>query len=224
MSRRKQRPKSSPAPSTGKTTRPARRTAIAVTLVILAIVIGIAIVRLGWPLRGEHAALTEPDLHDPLHSMASAEAYQRGRLLLNSHRSSEAIPYLRSAIATAESPDWQMHLDLSSALYNSAFEIESWKGLPRARVRTSVARIACVREMLAEVSKADALCRTPADHAEVQHSLALSWQAWGFYWEAYLAHREAVQSAPSNETYLRDGQGLEALMRDPEQPLTITSR
>lgn len=224
MSRRKRKPAPTAVPSSGSARRPSRGLAIAATLVILTVLIGIAISRLGWPLRNRNEVQTTPELHDPQQAIASADAYQKGRALLNTHRSEEAIPYLRRAIATAESPDWHMHLDLSSALYNATFEIELWKGIPRARIHPSVTRIAYVREMLAEASKADALCRTAEEHAEVQHSLALSWQAWGFFWEAYLAHREAIQAAPHNPTYLRDGQGLEAMMRDPEQPLAPMSR
>lgn len=149
-------------------------------------------------------------------AMGPVEAFARGAALADSGLARESLPYLHRAVAAPGAP-WQAWRAYASALHNVAMSgaVEPQAGAA-APPRSSVERVALMREALAQIDRAIALTNSPAERAIAQLTRAQFLRTWGFSWDALQDFHMAGELDPA----WRD-QGLfyATMMREPLRPL-----
>jgi hypothetical protein len=181
---------------------------IAAALVTLALLAG-----LWWSRRGTAPAPSAPV--DPLADLPVEQAYDTAIRLVNEGHSKQSLPYFEHARRGAAELTMRFHYNYGAALFNSLFETEPLAGVERPAWRTSDARVAAMRECLAQKLEAVNAATTPQDRAYYADRLARILQVWGFQWEAYLWYRQAAQLDPSNRHYARRADAFLDILANP---------
>ena len=138
-----------------------------------------------WMLAPPRAPVAPP----PLDPRDAELAYERGLDLAKAGRHRESVPEFRGALHAR--PDlWNFHHDYATALFNTAHESRSHLGRLEPVMRSSVERVALIREGLTELEAARQRARDPREHALIIHTRAQVFKAWGLPWNAFESFSE----------------------------------
>ena len=159
------------------------------------------------------AALAAPD---PLANVAPHEAYQIGNRLIREGRSSEAIPYFRRAFVDLRQDFYGIHFGLAAALRNATLQDTVRRGLVQPVTRSSVERVAMLKEALVEFERASRLAETPSQMVEVTRAVSQILGNWGFAWDAFALYRQA-QHADSTGELADRADMLQQILEHPER-------
>jgi hypothetical protein len=144
-------------------------------------------------------------------------AYREGARLYTEKHYLEAAPYFRRIGALLPSPPREYHLQIADVLGRAA--LESRRDAPLPATRSSVERIAMLREALAHLDAAERLSRAPREVAEVRAWRANLMRVWGFPWEALYGLRSAVD-ADSSWSVVEGSAGLFTYrLHHPDRPI-----
>lgn len=97
----------------------------------------------------------------------------------------------------AGSATWVVHLDYSSALANAALESRTVARFGRRVVRSSIERVALVRESLRQLDLAAAMADAPHDRAVIEVARGETLETWGFPYDALECYRRALALDPT---------------------------
>jgi hypothetical protein len=120
------------------------------------------------------------------------EAYQRGARILSEGRADRSLAYFRHALSFPGDPA-MAHVGYSAGLHDAAIQSRSRFGLAGLATRSSIERIALMRESLEQLDLAERLATTPAERARVHATRAHHYVTWGMPWDA-LAEFHAAQT------------------------------
>jgi tetratricopeptide (TPR) repeat protein len=123
------------------------------------------------------------------------EASQAGLDLAHAGRHLEAIAYFREAVRF-EPSDPLAHENLASGLGNGAQQARVHLGKTDNAVRSSVERIAMMRETMAETDAAQRLARTRGERVLALLEQGRTLYSWGFPVDALARMRKAAEIAP----------------------------
>ena len=192
------------------------RLGLAVLLLgVLAVTLGILRAR-PWRHEPARPVATAPSVPDSIARLGPDEAFARAVRLVNDRRPAESLPYFQHALSHPGEPALA-HMDYSTALHNAAIESRVHLGLPRPATRSSIERVALMRQSLAQLEEAQRLAATPAHRALVRATFAHHFVTWGMPWEALLEFREAQRLVPSSSMGSL-GDVLAARLHHPERP------
>ncbi len=195
MSRRPRPRPSPPGARRGAPPPPARPRGrrFAARALVLAAVAAVAVAAV-WLTRGARA----PQPADPLATLDPEQAYRRGVDLARAGHYVQSVPYFRRAADTPGAP-WQVRHDYSSSLHNAAMESRTLGRVGLRAVRSSVERVAMVRESLRQLDLAEPGATSPRDRAFLELERGSTLSAWGFPLEAAECYRRAVALGPATE-------------------------
>ena len=149
-----------------------------------------------------------PGVVDPLAAIGVAEAHERGMDLARGGDPLGAVPYFRRVMELR--PDsWNAHENLAGALGNGVMQARKHLGHAEIGTRSSVERVAMMREALRHTEVAESLAQTPTDRATVLFERGRALRTWGYPVEALVFLRLAYTSAPNRpeiEASLREAQ------------------
>ncbi len=160
-----------------------------------------------------HAVLAVPA---EIARLGPDSAYARGLRLITARRYTECLPYLRYALSIPGAP-MEAHLNFSNGLEGASIEGRERRGLPGLAARSSLERIALMREALAQVDLAERQARTPSEQAYVHATFAHHYVTWGMPWEALVEFRKAQLADPSSSWEVI-ADILAARLHHPERP------
>lgn len=123
------------------------------------------------------------------------EASQAGLDLAHAGRHLEAIAYFREAVRL-EPSDPLAHENLASSLGNGAQQARVHLGKTDNAVRSSVERIAMMKETMAETDAAQRLARTRNERVLALLEQGRTLYNWGFPVDALTRMRKAAEIAP----------------------------
>ena len=106
-----------------------------------------------------------------------------------------AIPYFREVLRQAPE-SFSAHQNLASALGNGTQQARTHLGKTDNAVRSSVERIAMLRESIAESMAAERLARSPAERVLTLLERGRELESWGFPLDALAQFRAAEAAAP----------------------------
>jgi tetratricopeptide (TPR) repeat protein len=129
-----------------------------------------------------------PDPARPPDLRAAEQAYRRGLGLAAAGRYLESVPDFRVAVE-ARPEVWNLHHDYASALLNAAHEGRPHLGRAEFRMRSSIERVALLRQGLAELDAAARLVRDARGRAQIHRTRAQILKAWGLAWNAFENYR-----------------------------------
>lgn len=135
-----------------------------------------------------------PDIAAPAHPAATASleaANERAVALVLEGRAVESLPWFRRQFALMTDRIWGAHVDFAAALHNAAVE----SGATGPHTRSSLERVALVREALHELDVAESLATAPADRVRVCIDRAHTLEFWGMPWDA-LGQVERAAAVP----------------------------
>jgi hypothetical protein len=151
---------------------------------------------------------------DSIKRLGPDEAYQRATALLNAGHSDSSLPYFRHALGVPGEPA-VAHVDYSTALHNVSLMGRSRLGLKELATRSSLERVALMRESLSQLAGAERTAATPSDRALVHATRAHHLLIWGMPWEALVEFRKAQSYEPSWSTI---ADGLAMRLHHPDRP------
>ena len=137
-----------------------------------------------------------PGPPDPAAGLDPMTAFARGLALARAGHHSEGLPYLRRG-ARAASATWVVHHDYSAALANAALESRRVGRFGQRVVRSSVERVALLRESLHELDLAAASADAPHDRAVIEVARGETLETWGFPYDALECYRRALALDPT---------------------------
>lgn len=183
------RPRPQPRPGAGAERPRGRARWPWVAIGVAAIVIGAT-----WSLmRGRPAAQdgTSTATADPAAALTPDAAYQTALGLSTAGRHAESLPYYRRALAGQRSTEWGVRYNLAGELYNVGLETHPYLGGAVPGARSSIERVAMMREALAQMDTAEHLARNAHDRAVVIRTRGEHLQVWGLPWDAFVQLRRA---------------------------------
>jgi tetratricopeptide (TPR) repeat protein len=133
---------------------------------------------------------------DPAAGLDPPTAFARGLELAQAGHDNQSLPYFRHA-AVAGSATWVVHHDYSSALANAALESRAAGRFGQRVVRSSIERVALVRESLHQLDVAAALADAPRDRAVIEVSRGETLETWGLPYDALECYRRAIALDPA---------------------------
>lgn len=186
-------------------------------LVLGAIAVTLGILR-ARPWRHEPArpGASAPSVPDSIARLDPDRAYERAVRLVNGRRPLESLPYFRHALSHPGEP-MLAHLDYATGLHDAALQSNSRFGWLGFATRSSIERLALMREALAQLDAAERLAATPAERARVHATRAHQFLIWGLPWEALVEFRRAQESDPS-WPWAPISDVLAARLHHPERP------
>jgi hypothetical protein len=166
-----------------------------------------------WALRG--TARRSAGGTDPIASLSAESAYVCAVESTMAGRSLASLPYYRRAERAAPADIRVLHWNLASALYHSGFETRAG-GSPA--MRSSVERVALMREALVEMQRAHALPGTPQERAASLDEFADMMHAWGLPWEAFTLYNQAEAAEPTDHRHVVRVNAFRWILEHPEVP------
>jgi Flp pilus assembly protein TadD len=138
---------------------------------------------------------------DPGALLGGPQAHERGLALAREGDPLAAAPYFRRVVVLH--PDsWFAHENLASALGNGAQQARFHLGKAETATRSSVERVAMMREALRETEAAELLSGAPADRAVALFERGRALQTWGFPSDAAVLFQKAATAAPTRTDIL----------------------
>lgn len=154
---------------------------------------GVLLILVWWKMARDRE--TAPITIDPIAALGGQQAHDRGLALARSGDPLAAVPYFRRV--TGLHPDsWFAHENLAGALGNAAQQARTHLGKIEGATRSSLERVAMLRETLAETETAERMAGNPADRAVVLFERGRALQTWGFPCEALVMFRLAAAADP----------------------------
>ena len=153
-----------------------------------------------------------PPPSHPADRMGVREAFIVGIRLGQQGRHLEAVPYYRRVIA--ETPDAPHgHLNYSTALGNSAFEVRLHLGKAEPAMRSSYDRIRATHASLAELDRTEQLVSVDHDRSFLEIERGRALEAWGMPIDALAEYRRAQSVDPAQTQAPDHIRRLESLLR-----------
>ena len=146
-----------------------------------------------WFARGPHA----PAPADPAAGLDQARAYEIGLRLGQSKRFTESLPYFRRAAEAPGGSTWQMRHDYSSSLHNATLESRTVGRFGHRLARSSVERIAMMRESLRQLDLAAVSAGAARDRAFIEAIRGNTLATWGFPLDAIQCYHRALALDPT---------------------------
>ncbi|HEY6866951.1 MAG TPA: hypothetical protein VI792_06825, partial [Candidatus Eisenbacteria bacterium] len=129
---------------------------------------------------------------DPAAALDPDAAYARALALGQARRCVASLPYFRRAAEAPGGVAWQISHDYSSALANAALEGRTVAGLGQRVVRSSVERVAMMRESFRQLDIAEANAGAAHDRAFLEAVRGNTLATWGFPLEAIECYHRAA--------------------------------
>ena len=149
--------------------------------------------------------------------LAASQANQ----FVTQKRFREAQAAYREAVAYAPSEFWQLHFVLAATAAQISVENTTRAGISQPYSRSSVERVAAMREALAEFEVATQLVDTPQGLAKIYSTRAETYITWGQMWDA-LGYMDAASRADTSDAKLAQRAAeLRYLMSHPEGAKTL---
>jgi len=154
-----------------------------------------------WFARGSRA----PAPADPAAGLDPRRAYEIGIGLGQAKRFMESVPYFRRAAEAPGGSAWQVRHDYSSALHNATLEsrLVGRHGLRLAR--SSVERVAMMRESLRQLDLAAADASAARDRAFLEVIRGNTLATWGFPLDALACYQRALALDPTMRAVPMEG-------------------
>lgn len=197
---------------------PARRGPATKSVVgVVAVLALLALALFAWRFRGAPppppavTVSSDPALAD------AASAYREGARLYAAGRPVQAVRYFRRVGTLTPGAPRDYHLQFAHLLVLAAQQ--SRTDLPQPATRSSLERVALMREALAQLDRAQELSSTPREIAEVHATRANAWRVWGFPWEGLIELRAAGDADPTWGEVVMAGDLVARRLRDPATPL-----
>lgn len=127
----------------------------------------------------------------PAAAMTPQAAYETGLRLAQSGHHEASLPYYRRALEGKPITAWVVHYNYGGALYNVGLEVRDRRGVAVPVTRSSIERVAMMRDALAELDIAERLTINTHDRAIVIRARGERFQIWGFPWDAFVQLRQA---------------------------------
>jgi tetratricopeptide (TPR) repeat protein len=153
-------------------------------------------------------------------TLTAQAAYDTAVRLSEIGRHEESLPYYRRAVTGTPENPWVVHFNYSNQLYNMGFQLRRRHGVSVPVVRSSIERVALMREALAELDIAERLTTTARDRAMVLRARAERFQVWGFPWEGFVQLREAQWADPQRKELGGAADGYMLVLEHPERRWT----
>lgn len=154
---------------------------------------------------------------DPASAVPPQVAYEKGLELSRSGRFVESLPYFRRALSGAPPDPWLVHYIHAGVLYSAGLEERGARGISTMAVRSSVERVALMRQALAELDSAERLAPTPRDRATVIRERAMRLQIWGFPWDAFVQLRRVQWIDPRQTSHAGAADAYMLVLEHPER-------
>jgi hypothetical protein len=151
----------------------------------------------------------------PLPAITADAAADSIASLLARERPLEAIPYVRQVGAQMPAPDPDFLLQFASILSNATLELRELQGLRFPATRSTVERVALMREALARLDQAEGIARSSEQRRDIVVTRARMLSVWGFQREAYAEYRTAHQFAPLEGRQRSEARWIEKMTQDP---------
>ena len=145
------------------------------------------------------------------------EANRTALALGRQGRHQESIPYFREVVRQ-DPRSGIAHENLASALGNGAQQVRTHLGKTDNANRSSVERIAMLKETIAETENARQLARTDQERVYYLLEQGRTIYTWGFPIDALDRMRAAYEIAPGNPAVERSFHGLEHELATGKRP------
>jgi hypothetical protein len=172
---------------------------------------GVAIVAAVFLLRS--ARLERPS--DRIASLDARAAGDSADRWMRSGRFLAAIPYLEQVGRVTPRTTANYEGAFATALRNAALEVHERGGVALPATRSSIERIALVRESLARLDAGERKADDPAVHGRLIAARAEQLVTWGFPLEGYQEYWRAHDAHLLDEAARLDAARLEFLLRRP---------
>jgi len=173
---------------------------------------GVVAVTIAGMLWGSRRTVVPPTPPPPRPREEYATALRLGR----ERQHLASLPHLRSALAGVREDFMEIHLEYAEQLYSATFEARP-RPWPMPAVRSSIERVAMMREALAQMDRATHFPLGLAQRAGLFRRHGEMMQAWGLDWEALRSFREAERANPASTDEARRSQAFMNLMREPSR-------
>jgi tetratricopeptide (TPR) repeat protein len=220
-----------PARRAGRATPPATPPreggrSLAIVFAVLGLLVAIGA---GWLFthggRSRSQAPSAPSAEDArLATLAPTVAYDSAMVLARAGQHRASLPYYRRALQHRFDVMWPIHFNYASALYNYGLEIGTRNGVPLPATRSSVERVALMREAMAQLDSAERLAPGPAERAMIVRSRAERFRIWGLPWDAFTQYRTAEWIDPNEPALRQAAEGYLLQLRYPDQNWAPGSR
>ncbi len=190
---------------------------------LLVAVVVVAAGLLAWLALRPRLAPRGPDTAGntgPAAAMTPPTAYATALRLSQAGRHEESLLYYRRALTGAPQNPWVVHYNYGGALYNVGLEVRDCHGVAVPTVRSSIERVALMREALGELDVAERLATTARDRAMVMRARGERFQIWGFPWDAFVQLRQAQWTDPERKELGGAADGYLLVLEHPERPWT----
>jgi hypothetical protein len=177
--------------------------------------IAVAVVAIALGVRLAPHAPRAPSTASPP-SMPPRDAYGVATRLSDAGHHLASLPYYRMAEAGATSEDPALRFEHAGALYLASFEVQPARGRIPA-TRSSVERVALMREACGRIEGVMRLELAPPGRAQVCRKYGEILQSWGFNWEAFVEFRQAQWSDPAQTAEADHAQAFMTLMQHPDR-------
>jgi hypothetical protein len=141
--------------------------------------------------------------------MTMEQTRRAAALLMLRRNALASLPFVRHMGVLGANEAWEYHVDLATVLHDAALE---------ARVRSSLERVALMRESFAELDRARLLAHAPRERARVMEEQGRELRIWGFAWEAVLELRGASRTDPSWPAPGATAEAFANVMQHPTRP------
>lgn len=158
-----------------------------------------------------------PPAANPVDAMDGAAAYREGARLYAAGRFTEAALYFRRLGVVTPSAPREYHIQFVEVLYRAAQQRRADFAQPATR--SSIERIALLREALEHLDRAQQLSVTPREVAEVHATRASLLRVWGFPWDGLRELRAAAAADPGWRDVAISGDLVLKRLSDPTKPL-----
>jgi len=155
-------------------------------------------------------------LPDSIARLGPDSAYRRGARLWNAGRADRSLAYFRHALTFPGAPA-MAHLEYSSGLHFAATQNRTLFSYMGMATRSSVERIALMRESLEQLDLAERMAATPAERAQVHDMRADRYVAWGMPLDALAELHAAQTDDPAGDRQLIVA-ALAARLHHPDRP------
>ena len=175
--------------------------------------LGIAAIAAGswWIWRRPPAGAPERTLDPTRPESLYAQAIRLGK----EGRNLESLRFFERAGPGLAGRHYEYHFDYAAALHNLCVQAEERRGIRMPVVRTSVERVALMRQALAEMERAERVAPTPPDKSRVLRTRALILRFWGLPWNAFEQLRLAQYADRSQAELAGDADAYMRLMQNP---------
>jgi hypothetical protein len=175
---------------------------------------------IAWWMTRESGIPAPPSAPHPAESAGLEQANATAVGLVQAGRPSESLPWFRRQFALMTTEVSAAHKDFASALHNAAAE----SGRDGPATRSSLERMALLRESLHHLDLAESLTALPAERAALLADRAHTLGFWGLPWDAFeLLDRGAAMPGATAEV-LRRARLTRATLEHPDAPVAGAAR